>query len=62
MSDEAQHPDNKLVRELDLLSVSDLEERIRELQQEIKLCEVAIARKDHAKSVADSIFSFGNKG
>lgn len=61
MDEEVQHPNPEKQRDIDLMSVEDLQERIAELKAEIALCEAAIEKKGSAKSAADAMFSFGNK-
>ena len=61
MDEEVQHPNPEKQRDIDLMSVEDLQERIVELKAEIALCEAAIEKKGSAKSAADAMFSFGNK-
>ncbi|MAT33595.1 MAG: hypothetical protein CMK06_00375 [Ponticaulis sp.] len=61
MDEEVQHPNPQKQRDIDLMSVDELQERINELKAEIELCEAAINRKGSAKSAADAMFSFNNK-
>lgn len=44
--------------DLELLSIDDLEARIRSLENEIKACKVAIEQKRGTRSDADALFSF----
>ena len=58
--DEDDRPKKKIVHEigqdLALLSVKELEERIAALKEEIGRLEVAIARKQASRGVADQFF------
>ena len=61
MDEEIQHPNPKRQRDIDLMSVEELQDRIAELKAEIVMCETAIAKKGSAKSAADAMFNFDNK-
>ncbi|HBH90902.1 DUF1192 domain-containing protein [Ponticaulis sp.] len=61
MSDQEQAPDPKLLRDLEDMSVEDLQERIAQLKIEIAECEAEIVKKGNAKSAADAMFRFGDK-
>lgn len=61
MDEDIKQPDPKRQRDIDLMSVDELQERIADLKEEIAMCEAAIAKKGSAKSAADAMFSFGKK-
>ena len=56
MIDDDPSPLKKPPATMDLMSIDELEEKIRVLKTEIAACEDAIAAKRRQRDVADSIF------